>query len=217
MWDLSVEWKTSLHLVQSLEIGAGCPALGVGRPDQPHEPPAGTASLQQVHQVHLPQAELSVGQGVVVGQDQVPQHQLYTLRLSDCNNLTSLDGVLPAGSHSGSWQVKVKYDHQNYNKVSSDLAGWPVPGPDPPSVSPDSCLVSLRWTWWSSDLDLLKLGLCLSLLGSESELDVIFSSWKFSNISSLINIVSIHYLDGLRLSCHSTATGILLGLQDSFL
>ena len=62
----------SLHLVYLLEIRSGSPALAVGRPDQPDKPPAGTASLEELHLLALSQPELPPRQRVVVGQHQVP-------------------------------------------------------------------------------------------------------------------------------------------------
>ena len=42
-----------------LQVGAGSPALGEGVGEEPDEPPASTASLEKIHQVHLSQAKLS--------------------------------------------------------------------------------------------------------------------------------------------------------------
>ena len=91
----------------------------------------------------------------------------------------------------------------------------------PPSVSEDCCLSSFRWTSWSKDLDRAKLGL-LSFRGSESELEVMFSSyWKLKiqlrlNIFCFLIYYIFVYLNCLRLSSCSTWAWIFFSLQNAF-
>ena len=109
----------------------------------------------------------------------------------------------------------------------SDLWGrWPLasalPQPWPVatrvSVSEDCCLSSFLWTSWSNDLDLLKLGLLLSFRGSESEADVMFSSWDEMRleINPKFNSLWMH-LNCLRLPGRSTCAWILFCFQNIFL
>ena len=119
-------------------------------------------------------------------------------------------------------QYKVTY--LNGTLLNSTVFPLDAPPPPPlappvatvPSVSDDCCLSSFLCTSWSKDLDLLKAGLLLSLFGSESEFDVIFSSWKAKEIKNSINDCLFTHLESLRLSCYSACAGIFLCLKYSF-